>query len=159
MTQRYTKFCAEVPLRSQDEEAWWGEQLAQLLVQPPVAIRDRATWLRKSTGAILVHQHYAIADWVCFETVANGVRRLCIVATNRGEPSLIVTLVRDFLKQFRPQGWWAMEWATTSDNAQDADGYGGGAVFVTANSVRWCTPRTFIEEHVADHEEGVDASS
>jgi len=48
-----------------------------------------------------------------------------------GDPGAVAEFARDFLRRFRPRDGFALEYAQTCSGPR-LDGFGGGAVFVTA---------------------------
>lgn len=60
---------------------------------------------------------------------------LHVYAEESGSAWAVAQLAHAFLKQFRPTGIWAMNWATTCDKMR-VDNFGGGAVVATAKEAR-----------------------
>ena len=54
-------------------------------------------------------------------------------------------LVQKFLKKFRPDQCWSLTYATTCSKPRLGE-FGGGAVFVTADSICWNSSYDFVEE-------------
>jgi hypothetical protein len=64
-------------------------------------------------------------------------------------PEHVVSFAQEFLKRFRPDGSFAITWASFCDKPRVGEFDGGGA-FVTANSVDWFSPSSSI--NAARHE-------
>ena len=62
--------------------------------------------------------------------------------------SLVIPLVRKFLKQFRPDDCWSLTWSETCSKPRVGQ-FGGGAVFVTASDVAWGGSCDFVEQQRA----------
>jgi hypothetical protein len=72
-------------------------------------------------------------------------RSLWLSAEERGDVGRVAHLVRKFLKQFRPSQCWSLTYATTCSKLRLGE-FGGGAVFVTAQDIRWNNAYDYIEE-------------
>jgi hypothetical protein len=59
-----------------------------------------------------------------------------------GDLEGIAHLVQQFLKQFRPDQCWSLEYAASCSNPRVGE-FGGGAVFVTAGRIRWMSTGYF----------------
>ena len=53
--------------------------------------------------------------------------------------------VQKFLKKFRPDQCWSLTYSTTCSKPRVGE-FGGGAVFVTANKIKWQNAYDFIEQ-------------
>lgn len=60
----------------------------------------------------------------------------------------VANFVQSFLKKFRPQDHWGMEWASTCSKPR-LDAYGGGAVFVTAKKQTWLNTGSWLANKLA----------
>jgi hypothetical protein len=56
--------------------------------------------------------------------------------------------VQKFLKKFRPDQCWSLTYATTCSKPRAGE-FGGGAVFVTADEIKWQNAYDFIEDQRA----------
>lgn len=75
-----------------------------------------------------------------------------------GDPKFVAEFVRDFLKRFRPDDCFALEYALTCSKLR-LDGFGGGAAFVTAERIEWTDTAAWVEERRRNHDvrfEGTD---
>ena len=78
-------------------------------------------------------------------------RTLWFCGRESGDPRAIAEFVQGFLKQFRPNGSFSMG-HTFSCSRPRLDGFGGGAVFVTAESIEHVNSDTWLRERYAEHE-------
>ena len=62
-----------------------------------------------------------------------------------GNADNVAWLVQKFLKKFRPDQCWSLTYATTCSKPRVGE-FGGGAVFVTADEIKWQNAYDFIEE-------------
>ncbi len=65
-----------------------------------------------------------------------------------GDVSNVAWLVQKFLKKFRPDQCWSLTYSATCSKPRVGE-FGGGAVFVTADTIRWQNAYDFIEEQRA----------
>lgn len=70
---------------------------------------------------------------------------LWLYAEEWGDASNVAWLVQKFLTTFRPDQCWALTYSTTCSKPRVGE-FGGGAVFVTADAVRWQDAEDFIEQ-------------
>ena len=68
-----------------------------------------------------------------------------IYSEDYGELTRIAHLVQKFFKKYRPQACWAMSYAMHCSKPRVGE-FGGGAMFVTANEVKWANAYDFIDE-------------
>jgi hypothetical protein len=78
----------------------------------------------------------------------NWGRHLWVFAEEFGDPYKVAWLVQKFLKTFRPDQCWSLTYATTCSKPRVGE-FGGGAMFVTANEVRWQNAYEFVEQQRA----------
>ena len=79
-------------------------------------------------------------------------RHAWIYAEESGDPARLAHLVQKFLKQFRPDQCWSLTYATTCSKPRIGE-FGGGAVFVTADAIRWQSAYAFVEQQRATFEQ------
>ena len=79
-----------------------------------------------------------------FRDVDDG-HSLCIYAEDSGDPARAAYLVQKFLKQFHPDQCWSLTYANTCSKTRVGE-FGGGAVFVTVDEIRWNDCNDFVEE-------------
>ncbi|MGO8748717.1 MAG: hypothetical protein ACLQNE_22330 [Thermoguttaceae bacterium] len=77
-----------------------------------------------------------------------GRRHLWIHAGEWGYVNGATHLVRKFLKRFRPDQCWSLTYATNCSKPRVGE-FGGGAVFVTADEIRWRNAYDFVEQQRA----------
>ena len=72
-------------------------------------------------------------------------RHLWVYAEESGHPDNVAHLVQKFLTKFRPDQCWALTYAVTCSKPRAGE-FGGGAVFVTADEIKWQNAYEFIEQ-------------
>ena len=72
-------------------------------------------------------------------------RHLWVYTEECGAPENIAWLVQKFLKTFRPNQCWSLTYATTCSKPRVGE-FGGGAIFVTADEIKWQNAYDFVEE-------------
>ena len=78
-------------------------------------------------------------------------RTLWFCAEESGDPRAIAKFVRDFLKRFRPNDSFSLEYAFTCSKPR-LDSFGGGAVFVTAVEIEHMDTAAWVAERCREHE-------
>jgi hypothetical protein len=72
-------------------------------------------------------------------------RHLWIYADEYGDQERVAHLIRKFLKTFRPNECWSLTWAETCSKPRVGE-FGGGALFVTADEIKWQSSCRFVAE-------------
>ena len=80
-----------------------------------------------------------------------GKRQLWVRAEESGNADHAAHLVQKFLKKFRPHECWSLTYPTTCSKPRVGE-FGGGAVFVTADTIQWENAYGFIEDQRAAFE-------
>ena len=75
-------------------------------------------------------------------------RHVWLHAEESADLERIAHLVRKFLQQFRQQACWSLTYATGCSKPRVGE-FGGGAMFVTADEVRWQDAYDFVEAQSA----------
>ena len=73
---------------------------------------------------------------------------LWVYSEDNGNIDQVCHIVRKFLKQFWPSEYWSLKFACTCSKPRVGE-FSGGAVFVTADSIRWDNAEAFIEREQA----------
>ena len=136
MANHYTQFSETFDRLTPDEEKWLKEQLAR---DPqtgcPVFLADHEEHDLDETD-------YGFC--VYFQGTGDS-RSLWIYANGYGEMGRVAHLVQKFLKRFRPDQCWSLTYSNTCSKPRVGE-FGGGAVFVTTDEIRWHHTHDFIEE-------------
>jgi hypothetical protein len=88
----------------------------------------------------------------------NWGRHLWIYAEEGGDVERVAHLVQKFLKKFRPDECWSLSYSTTCSKPRVGE-FGGGAVFVTANDIKWQSTFAFICDELKAFQERRSASA
>lgn len=78
---------------------------------------------------------------------------LWIHADESGIPEAAANLVQAFLKEFRPEDYWCLEFSQTCSRPR-IGAFGGGAVFVTATDQAWLSTGAWVEVQARDYKKG-----
>ena len=169
MADNYLQFSEVIAKLTEQEEAWLKDQLESIRVfgekeypedAVPADLADKeADW----SGIRFLRDkpdHDAEWDALGFEFsfhedhdnggyVTDGWgRHLWLYAETWGDVTNVAWLVQKFLKQFRPDQCWSLSYSATCSKPRVGE-FGGGAVFVTADTIRWQNAYDFIEEQRA----------
>ena len=120
MDEYYRRFTTSVDLANTQEEAWVREQLAD---REPVGGRAWEPAREEPLGF----------QWEILEEPA-GKRYLLLYSEDWGDPSAVGSFMQAFLRRFRPDGWLSLTFACGFDKFS-VNETGGGAIFVTAESI------------------------
>jgi hypothetical protein len=141
MAAYYLQFSETLDNLKPEEEQWLEEQLA---ADPdtgcPVFLADYEDLNPDDTD-----------HGFCISFEEEGdTRRLWIYADDHGDVGRVAHLIQKFLKQFRPDQCWSLGYANTCSKLRVGE-FGGGAVFVTAEDIRWQNADDFIAQEEARH--------
>ena len=164
MADNYLQFSEVLANLTEPEEAWLEEQLQPIRVfgdkeypedAVPAELADtEADW---SGIRFLRDNPDHDPDWdvLGFEyhfhddnDPGGGGRHLWLYAEDSGNADNVAWLVHKFLKQFRPGQCWSLTYAATCSKPRVGE-FGGGALIVTADEIKWQNAYSFIEEQRA----------
>jgi hypothetical protein len=161
MANNYLEFSAVIERLTAEEEAWLKEQLQPIHVFgekecpedaiPAELAETEADW----TGARFLRDkedcdpqwddrgfEYAFHD----DADTNGWgRHLWFYTEEWGDPSNVAWLMQKFLRKFRADQCSSLTYSTTCSKPRVGE-FGGGAVFVTADEIKWDNAYDFIEQ-------------
>jgi hypothetical protein len=149
---------------SPEEEAWLREQLQDIYVYgdeeyPEEAVPDEmddqdpdwrgARFLRDNPEYDPDDECRGFEyDFSTDEDADGWGRHLWIYIEEWGNADNVAWLVQKFLRRFRPDQCWSLTYATTCSKPRCGE-FGGGAVFVTADEIKWQNAHGFIGEQQA----------
>jgi hypothetical protein len=156
----YTQFSEVIPQLTVDEERWLKHQLEIVYVfngreyckreVPEGTNPDDAQFIGCRAFRDLEDYDSSVEDAgfsYQFETDEDRPggwgRHLWICADECGELDWIAHLVQKFLKQFRPNKCWALTYSETCSKPRVGE-FGGGAMFITAEDIKWQSAYGFI---------------
>ena len=168
MADNYVEFSQVLPHLNDAEIAWLQDQLQEVVVVedqehpigsvPAEVEENHATW----RGARFLHNCDDVTGWgdeiefaYAFRFEDGNVdwgRHLWIYSEQYGSVDQVAWLVQKFLRQFRPQDIWALTYACTCSKPRIAE-FGGGAVIVTADELRWEDVQSIAEKACRDWKE------
>ena len=134
MADYYVQFSETLDKLRPEEEKWLGEQLA---ADPDT---DCPVFLLDYEDRDPDDPDYGF-EW-SFQGEGDE-RHLWVHAEDHGEVDRLAHLIQKFLKAFRPGECWSLSYANTCSKPR-LDGFGGGAVFVTAGEIRTHSSGEFI---------------
>ena len=136
MADNYLQFSEDLDSLTPAEADWLREQLAEdPLANCPRFLLDFAD--READDTDYGFQYDFQDD--------SKDRHVWISAEERGDVERVAHLVQKFLRRFRPDQCWWLTYATTCSKLRLGE-FGGGAVFVTADDMRWNDSYDFVEE-------------
>ena len=164
MADNHLEFSEVLGNLAEPEEAWLKEQLQPIRVfgaheYPGAAVpAELATTKPDWAGVRFLRDkpdHDPQWDSLGFEYVFHDDhdkggwgRHLWFYTEGWGDASNVAWLVQKFLKKFRPDQCWSLTYATTCSKPRAGE-FGGGAVFVTADEIKWQNAYDFIEDQRA----------
>lgn len=139
MADNYTEFSETLDNLTPDEEKWLNEQLASdPCTGCPVFVADYEEHDPDETG------YGFCVLFQCDDENCN----LAIYSDGYGQVGRVAHLVQKFLKRYRPDQYWSLTFSNTCSSPRVGE-FGGGAVFVTADEIRWHHTHDFIEQQRA----------
>ncbi len=164
MANNYLQFSEVIPHLTEDEGTWLRNQLERVYVfgereyregeVPEDLARQDADWigirgLRDAEDPPEDDEFIGFQHEFCKDDDRDGWGRyLWIFAEEDGGVDCVVHLVQKFLRQFRPGECWSLTYATTCSKPRVGE-FGGGAVFVTVDEIRWQDAFDFVEQQRA----------
>jgi hypothetical protein len=126
MANNYLQFSAELPLNSLEEKQWALRYLAEL------------EHLREGNE----HSDAIPDEFQC--EVEDGA--VWFYAEEYGNLDHVAQMVQQYLQRFgKPGDWWAVSYAETCGKMR-LNEFGGGAVFVTADDMKFMNTYSWIQE-------------
>lgn len=125
MADYYTHFSAQLENLSDEEVDWVKSELAKREEQ------DENGWLG--------------FDW---ELGPDKPVNLWLHSDESGNVESVASFVQAFLKKFRPNDKWGMEWSNDCSRPR-LDAFGGGAVVVYAKNVSWLTTHNWLSRKLS----------
>jgi hypothetical protein len=164
VADNYLEFSEVIANLTEPEEAWLKEQLQPIHVfgdkeypedAVPAGLADKdADW----TGVRFLRDkgdYDPQCDVLGFEfsfhddrDPGGWGRHLWVYEEESGWPDNFAWLVQKFLKKFRPGQCWSLSYAVTCSKPRVGE-FGGGAAFVTADTICWQNACDFIEDQRA----------
>ncbi len=129
MANNYCEFSDEVITKTEAELDWWISKIDELEAYTEL---DDPTEEQEELGMACCH--FSIEG-----------KSIWVHADEGGNIEVIVDIVQEFLKANCPDESWNMTWAYTCSKPRIGE-FGGGGVFVTAESQQWFNPATQIHE-------------
>lgn len=84
----------------------------------------------------------------------DGGRCLWFHSEYGAEIDRLAHLVRKFLRKFRPHAWWSLSYAQSCSKPRVGE-FGGGAVFVTARTIKWNDSGDFVTREAKAFEQRI----
>lgn len=89
--------------------------------------------------------------------ISNDRSGVSIYAEEYGDVSVAAIILQAFLKKFRPNDHFSIQWADTCSKPRAGE-FGGGAVFITAKKLEWMYTSNWINERITDFEKSNSSS-
>lgn len=166
MADNYLQFSETLDNLTDEESAWLGHQLEPIAVidgteypEDDDAVRNRDTE-PSFQGLRFLQDYEDLEDGDNDPTVQgfeieyrfDDTNYAWFSADTNGDAGRLAHLIQKFLKRFRPDQCWSLTYATTCSKLRVGE-FGGGAVFVTAEEIRWQSSYAFVEQQRAAFEQ------
>lgn len=129
MANNYIEFSEYVTTKTEAELDWWIKKIEEL---EALGELDDPTEDQEELGQAS-----------CYFGIEG--KSIWVHADEGGNLEVIADIVQMFLKENCPDNSWSMTWAFTCSKPRIGE-FGGGGVFVTAESQQWFDPTTQIDE-------------
>jgi hypothetical protein len=126
VANNYLQFSEIIPKIKKAEKAWLQEALKKPDNEDEDDWNVGFTWEFESSGDF----------WIYTEEY--------------GDPGEVARFVQKFLRAFRPNDYFKLSWAETCSSPRIGE-FSGGAVFVTAKRISWCSPWKWIAAQGKKH--------
>ncbi len=143
MSNNYTRFSAAITNVTPEEGAWWIHFLVPFdeLSKEEVEGRQKRFEL----------DEYDIESFPQFESVyIPNETQIWIYADDSADLEHVRMVVQEFLRRFRPDDAWGMEFAMTCSRPRIGE-FGGGAFVVTATEEYWMNTSEWLREELRKH--------
>jgi hypothetical protein len=151
MANNWITFSEVIPHVTPNEETWIREQLDDESLAEESS-RSRLAWQPDGDSAGF---EWSVED--DHDTPDGWGRRLWLRAEESGNPLDVAAFVQAFLRAFRRDQTFALTWAESCSKLR-VGAFGGGAVFVTAESIETCCPADWLAERERTFQEALPSS-
>ena len=157
MANNYLQFSEIIDHLTTDEEAWLCRQMDHIYVfgdheysegsMPTDLDPDDADWdgIRAWRNQEDIEFPDEMGFGYQFDDDGSDGRLLWIYGEEYGEVERVAGLVQQFLRHFRPDRCWSLTYSWTCSKLRVGE-FGGGAVFITADAMKWQDADNFIAE-------------
>ena len=136
MADHYLEFSEIIDNLTPEEAAWLEQQLGTVPnTDCPVFLVDCSD--REPNDTDCGFEHIFEED--------DGRCRLWVGSDYGSNIDHVAYLAQKFLKRFRPDQCWSLTYAVTCSKLRAGE-FGGGAVFVTADEIKYQDTHTFVEQ-------------
>jgi hypothetical protein len=162
VADNFLQFSQTLDALTPEESAWLGHQLEPIAIingteysEDDDAVQNRDT--EPSYQGLRFLQDYddlnddADVQGFQIEYQVDDTTYAWFSAEANGDADRLAHLIQKFLKRFRPDQCWSLTYATTCSKLCVGE-FGGGAVFVTADEIRWQSSYAFVEQERAAFE-------
>lgn len=132
MANHYLQFCEVIPDITPEEETWIRNRVQEM--------NDKFSDASGEDGWYF--------EWKITKDPDDKLPHLTVYAEESAEPEHVAAFAQEFLRKFRQDSSFHLSWAGFCDKLRPGE-FGGGAVFVTAETQEWMGTYDFIEEQKA----------
>lgn len=124
MSNFYLEFCEVISDLTDDELNWWKQQ--EKIVVDTMEYEP---------------EKYDQDESICVDMIVMEQKReVLFISDECGEPDRVANIVYSFLKRYRPDDYFSLEWCNHGN-----DENGGGALFVTINGIEYISTLEWVE--------------
>ncbi len=157
MAEYFTQWSTELEIKSEEERAWLDEVLSLNLEDMEDEDEDFDQYqvmadVKKNLGFQLTEDDFDIGSFPGFEFRVSK-ENLWAYSEDDGNLDVLSRIVQAFFKKFRPDGFFYVTWANTC-NKMRVNEFNGGAMVVTAETIKFFNVTDFVREQENLHKEG-----
>jgi hypothetical protein len=144
------QFSVVIPKITKREETWLGSYLSRPDDEELKDEKKLNEWMDHRGNPYDKLDSEEPEFWPHFNWEVIGEEReksLWIYSDEDGNIDSIGHVIQKFLQEFRPNDCFHMEWASICSKLR-ADAFNGGAIFVTAEEVKWTTTQEWVSEQL-----------
>jgi len=156
MANNYTTWSEYIPFKSK-EEASWMKDVLRLNISEYENLQnedlDNAEMIQHILSSFGINIHVDDAEYFPgFEThFSDNDAGVSIYAVECGNVEVAANVLQEFLNKFRPNEYLSIEFANTCSKPRAGE-FGGGAVFITANAIKYFHTGSWICEQISNFE-------
>ncbi|MBD3260567.1 MAG: hypothetical protein GF334_02645 [Candidatus Altiarchaeales archaeon] len=148
MANKYPLFSEQLQIQSKEEKEWAErllDRMAELAEGGPYEDEEGILKPENPAEAHAVSQGFVGCGWDLCYTVSDD----CVwfYAEEGGDISYVGHFVQEYFKQWKPDGIFSLTYSETCSRPRVGE-FGGGAMVVTANEIRYFNAYEWVQETV-----------
>jgi hypothetical protein len=147
MANNYLEFSEALVIETKEERDWGHLSLPSNAEEVPEEEEKTSEVFQEYLRIAELYEFddiYSAFDFQWDFEKMGGKEVLCMYAEEGGNVNNVATFVQQYLLKCHPDNCWALTWAETC-SAPRLGEFGGGAVFVTAETIEWMSAYEWVQ--------------